>query len=149
MLPVIQDVFEKQGATYENIVIPFTDGIKTLQVVTNLKEAVESRGENIPESIEKSVTLVPQQGAPVYLELDYSSSTEFLVGMYINYSQDVVRRDLIWVTPKQEWNKIYINLTQTVSESLGAESFKIFLNMRRTDPSLSEEINFDNIKILY
>ena len=55
--PVIKDVFEKQGATYENIVIPFTDGMKTLQVVTNLKEAVDSKGRNIPESIEKSVTL--------------------------------------------------------------------------------------------
>ena len=104
---------------------------------------------NINFEISTEELILPQQGAPVYLELDYKSSTEFLVGMYINYSQDVLRRDLIWVTPKQEWNKIYINLTQTVSESLGAESFKIFLNMRRTDPSLSEEINFDNIKILY
>ena len=55
--PVIKDVYEKQGATYENIIIPFTDGMKTLQVVTNLEEAVKSEGGNIPESIEKSVTL--------------------------------------------------------------------------------------------
>ena len=55
--PVIKDIFEKQGGTYENIVIPFTDGVKTLQVVTNLEQAVKSKGENIPESIEKSVTL--------------------------------------------------------------------------------------------
>jgi len=55
--PVIKDVFENQGATYENIVIPFTDGLKTLQVVTNLKEAHESEGKNIAEAIEKSVTL--------------------------------------------------------------------------------------------
>ena len=104
---------------------------------------------NINFEISTQELILPQQGAPVYLEIDYKSSTEFLVGMYINYSQDVVRRDLLWVTPKQEWNKIYINLTQTVSESIGAESFKVFLNMRRNEPSLSEEINFDNIKILY
>jgi preprotein translocase subunit SecA len=55
--PVIKDVFENQSATYENIVIPFTDGLKTLQVVTNLKEAHESEGKNISEAIEKSVTL--------------------------------------------------------------------------------------------
>jgi preprotein translocase subunit SecA len=55
--PVIKDVFENQAAAYENIVIPFTDGLKTLQVVTNLKEAHDSEGENIAESIEKSVTL--------------------------------------------------------------------------------------------
>ena len=55
--PVIKDVYENQSATYENIVIPFTDGLKTLQVVTNLKEAHDTEGENISESIEKSVTL--------------------------------------------------------------------------------------------
>ena len=55
--PVIKDVYENQSATYENIVIPFTDGLKTLQVVTNLKEAHESEGGNISEAIEKSVTL--------------------------------------------------------------------------------------------
>ena len=55
--PVIKDVYENQSATYENIVIPFTDGLKTLQVVTNLKEAHESEGGIIAEAIEKSVTL--------------------------------------------------------------------------------------------
>jgi preprotein translocase subunit SecA len=55
--PVIKNVFENESAKYENIVIPFTDGIKTLQVVTNLKEAHESKGENIAGAIEKSVTL--------------------------------------------------------------------------------------------
>ena len=96
----------------------------------------------------KDLTL-PQQGAPVYLELDYKSSTEFLVGMYINYPQDVVKSELVWVTSKQDWNKIYINLTQTVSESIGAQSFKVFINMRRNDPSSNEEISLDNIKVLY
>ena len=55
--PVIKDVYENQSATYQNIVIPFTDGLKTLQVVTNLKEAFESEGGNIPLSIEKGVSL--------------------------------------------------------------------------------------------
>tara|TARA_B100001250_G_scaffold217388_1_gene186486 strand:+ start:4331 stop:7621 length:3291 start_codon:yes stop_codon:yes gene_type:complete len=55
--PVIKDVYENQSGTYENIVIPFTDGLKTLQVVTNLKKAHDTKGENISEDIEKSVTL--------------------------------------------------------------------------------------------
>jgi len=55
--PVIKDIYENQSATYENIVIPFTDGLKTLPVVTNLKEAHDSQGGNISEAIEKSVTL--------------------------------------------------------------------------------------------
>ena len=55
--PVIKEIFKSQSATFENIVIPFTDGIKTLQVVTNLEETYNSEGENIAEAIEKSVTL--------------------------------------------------------------------------------------------
>jgi preprotein translocase subunit SecA len=55
--PVIKDIYENKSATYENIVIPFTDGLKTLQVVTNLKEAHDTEGGNISDSIEKSVTL--------------------------------------------------------------------------------------------
>ena len=55
--PIIKDVYENQSATFENIVIPFTDGMKTLQVVTNLKETVEQEGGNIGLAIEKSVTL--------------------------------------------------------------------------------------------
>lgn len=55
--PVIKDVYENQSATYENIVIPFTDGMKTLQVVANLEESFESEGGNIPLAIEKGVSL--------------------------------------------------------------------------------------------
>ena len=55
--PVIKDVYENQSATYENIVIPFSDGMKTLQVVANLKESFESNGNNIPLAIEKGVSL--------------------------------------------------------------------------------------------
>ena len=55
--PVIKDVYEKQGDRYERIVVPFTDGIKTLQVVTNLKEAYESKGQQLVEDFEKNIAL--------------------------------------------------------------------------------------------
>lgn len=55
--PVIKDVYEKQGDRYERIVVPFTDGIKTLQVVTNLKEAYESQGQKLVEDFEKNIAL--------------------------------------------------------------------------------------------
>tara|TARA_B110000238_G_C16080956_1_gene419411 strand:- start:89 stop:943 length:855 start_codon:yes stop_codon:yes gene_type:complete len=104
---------------------------------------------NINFEVSTQDLILPQQGAPVYLEIDYKCSTEFLVGVYVNYSQNVEKKELIWVTSKEDWNKIYINLTQTISESIGAESFKVFLNMRRMGSSYSEEISFDNVKILY
>jgi preprotein translocase subunit SecA len=55
--PVIKDVFENEGDKYERIVVPFTDGIKSLQVVTNLKEAYESQGKSLVTDFEKNITL--------------------------------------------------------------------------------------------
>ena len=55
--PVIKDVYEKQGDRYERIVVPFTDGVKTLQVVTNLKEAYDSNGKQLVDDFEKNITL--------------------------------------------------------------------------------------------
>jgi preprotein translocase subunit SecA len=55
--PVIKDVYEKQGDRYERIVVPFTDGIKSLNVITNLKDAYESEGQQLVEDFEKNITL--------------------------------------------------------------------------------------------
>jgi len=55
--PVIKDVYEKQGDRYERILVPFTDGVKTLSVSTNLKEAYESKGKQLVNDFEKNITL--------------------------------------------------------------------------------------------
>ena len=55
--PVIKNVYERPGNSYERIVVPFTDGIKTLNVVTNLKKAYESEGKYLIEDFERNITL--------------------------------------------------------------------------------------------
>ncbi|HLN52877.1 MAG TPA: preprotein translocase subunit SecA [Lentimicrobium sp.] len=54
--PVIKDIYENQPQ-YENIAIPITDGIRTMQVVANLKKAYNDKGREINLAIEKGVTL--------------------------------------------------------------------------------------------
>ena len=55
--PVIKDVYENEGDRYERIVVPFTDGIKTLQVVTDLQKAYDSGGKQLINDFEKNITL--------------------------------------------------------------------------------------------
>jgi len=55
--PVIKDVFENEADKYERIVVPFTNGTKSLQVVTNLKQAYESEGKSLVTDFEKNITL--------------------------------------------------------------------------------------------
>jgi len=54
--PVIQDVYVNQPQ-YENIAIPITDGVKTMNVIANLKKSYENGGKEIILSIEKGITL--------------------------------------------------------------------------------------------
>jgi preprotein translocase subunit SecA len=56
-LPVLRDVFKERGDQIENIVVPFSDGIRSVQVATNLKKAVESKGYEVFKAFEKSVVL--------------------------------------------------------------------------------------------
>ncbi len=55
--PVIKNVYENETNKFERIVVPFTDGIKTLNVVTDLKEAYESNGKQLINDFEKNITL--------------------------------------------------------------------------------------------
>lgn len=55
--PVIKNVYENEANNFENIVVPFTDGKRTVQVVTPLKEAYDSEGKTLTSSFEKNVIL--------------------------------------------------------------------------------------------
>ena len=55
--PVIKDVYENQGALYENILIPITDGKKVYNISINLKDAFESESKELVRSFEKSILL--------------------------------------------------------------------------------------------
>lgn len=55
--PVIKKVYEDSANKFERIVVPFTDGIKTLNVVTDLKNAYESQGRQLVADFEKNITL--------------------------------------------------------------------------------------------
>ncbi len=55
--PVIKNVFENQGQQFDTIGVPFTDGIKGLQIGVNLKKAYETEGAEVIKTFEKFTTL--------------------------------------------------------------------------------------------
>ncbi len=55
--PVIRDVYQRPDNKFERIVVPFTDGVKSLNVVTNLKEAYETEGKSLIDDFERNITL--------------------------------------------------------------------------------------------
>lgn len=55
--PVIRNVYEDPNSRYERIVVPFSDGQQTLNVVTNLKKAYDSQGKQLIADFEKNISL--------------------------------------------------------------------------------------------
>ncbi len=57
MHPQLQQILEQNGDRIDSISIPFTDGIRGLQVYAPLKESVEQSGMPIVQVLEKNITL--------------------------------------------------------------------------------------------
>lgn len=94
---------------------------------------------------------LPKVGTPIYVELNYKCNTAFQVGIFSNYDQaPVVVQSILTITPKLEWNKIYIDLTSTIINSQNANSHKVFISMKRDINSTEmAELYLDNFKIVY
>jgi preprotein translocase subunit SecA len=55
--PIIKNVYENNNGQYERIVVPFTDGIKSLNIVTNLEKAYQTEAKSLITDFEKNVSL--------------------------------------------------------------------------------------------
>ncbi|GGE54641.1 preprotein translocase subunit SecA [Pedobacter psychrotolerans] len=56
-LPVLTQVYEERGELIEQIVVPFTDGIRGIQVAVDLKKAIDNKGKEVVRSFEKTIVL--------------------------------------------------------------------------------------------
>ncbi|HUX83904.1 MAG TPA: SEC-C metal-binding domain-containing protein, partial [Chitinophagaceae bacterium] len=55
--PVIRQIYKEQGGKIENISVPFTDGMKGINVLAPLKKIVDTSGQELVTSLEKGITL--------------------------------------------------------------------------------------------
>jgi preprotein translocase subunit SecA len=57
-LPVFKNIRETQGVNIESVAVPFTDGRKAIQTVAQMQKTIESNGEELVNSMERTITLV-------------------------------------------------------------------------------------------
>jgi len=55
--PIIAQVFENQGAMYERIMVPITDGRRMYNIPCNLREAYETESKSVVKEFEKAILL--------------------------------------------------------------------------------------------
>jgi preprotein translocase subunit SecA len=56
-LPVFQNIRQQQGKHIENVVVPFTDGRRGIQVLANLDKTLDSKGVELTQALERNVAL--------------------------------------------------------------------------------------------
>lgn len=55
--PIISNIRQQQGNHIENVIVPFTDGRKAMQVMVNLDKYLSTKGTELGNALERSVTL--------------------------------------------------------------------------------------------
>lgn len=91
---------------------------------------------------------LPEEKSYVFLELNYKTNVAFTVGLFI-YGTQTVQQDVLVINPTNTWNKIYINLTPTISTNTDASKFKVYFKATKQEGAENSEIYLDNIKLLH
>ncbi len=102
---------------------------------------------------EKLTCLPAGDGSSIYLEMDFKCDTVMTVGIYAYYdaSVNIVQVPVMRVNPTDKWKKIYIYLTNSISQYFLADSFRIYISGGNVADSTTERKEFyiDNLKLIY
>jgi hypothetical protein len=93
--------------------------------------------------------VLPQAGSNVFLEINYKTSVNLLIGVYANAPTEVKALEVAGVFPTEEWKKVYINLTTVVSRESSATTFKLFFSAQLPDGQNEATVLLDNIKLIH
>lgn len=100
------------------------------------------------ECISSQAYSLPKSGADVFLEFNYKSNHEFIVGVEAQPPYYLKTASLTY-NASPNWNKTYLYLTPAVSGSPNALLFKVFIGMQNTSGADGVELYLDNIKLVY
>ena len=90
----------------------------------------------------------PIKGLKVYVEINYKSDAVLQVGVYETApSQAKVYGKGIF--PKDDWSKIYIELTEEIAQRANATSYSLFIEGNIGAGDSEAEVLIDNVKLIY
>src|SRR4030095_9892422 len=56
-VPVFKNIRQQQGNHIENVIVPFTDGRKGIQVLANMQKTLDTDGRELGNALERTITL--------------------------------------------------------------------------------------------
>lgn len=89
---------------------------------------------------------IPRDGTAVYMELNYKSTHDFVVGVYAN--NQTYQSPIVFFRPQTEWTKVYIDLGTVFSILSSASNYNISLGYQKATGAPGRLL-VDNVKILH
>jgi hypothetical protein len=92
---------------------------------------------------------LPSAGGHVFVELDYKTDADILVGLYAIKASTILQLEVAGILPRSDWSKIYINLTPTVFRHNDAIEFKLFFGSVKSSDATELKLLIDNVKLIH
>lgn len=85
-----------------------------------------------------------------FLELNYKNNYDLHIGVFAYKSGETVQRSVLVLNKTDVWKKIYVNLSNAVTENITATNFKVFFGILKGDEDTEIPTVFlDNIKLIH
>jgi hypothetical protein len=104
---------------------------------------------SIFEAVSTQKYAFPGNGTAIFLEVNYKTNHDLVVGVFYSLSGIRVQRPLIILNKTDVWNKIYVNLTVPKYENPSATEFQVFFGTEKEDGTEDALIYLDNIKLVH
>ena len=86
-------------------------------------------------------------GREVYIEMDYKCDAFFEVGLITNKGGVLGNYYKMTISPRTEWNKIYINISNEAGTIL-ADEYRLYFKIAKLADGTTATTYFDNIKVV-
>lgn len=103
------------------------------------------------ELISSEFVLIPSIYNQTMLEMNYRCDNSFKLGIAVRDAQSglINKYESIQINPSEDWNKIYIHMTNQINLGGSSDEFGIFLGAVKNSSQESATFYFDNIKWLH
>lgn len=93
---------------------------------------------------------LPSGNLNVYLEMNYRSNIPMIVGVIAETTTGTIeQKATLGINPKEDWNKIYVNLVTETSSYFEGTKYKIFIAAEHQSGLDTGYVYLDNLKLVY
>lgn len=158
---VWKEDFDEPSTTFQNgqnggSPVPFQKLQKSPLVFQGLASGMAimdsiPQGKDFFEQWSSNAFVLPADGSPVYLELNYLCNNSFTVGLYTSADTTapipVINMNPCTQLIRSQWRKIYINLTPAL-QAVNAPPYYIYFYMDQDAGVAVPALYIDNVKLL-